>query len=139
MLKGRALLAKRNFTTLAGITNPKLKSWIQETAALCKPVDIKVCDGSEEESQELQKLLVDTGVFKPLNPKRRPNSFLVRTDPADVARSEKDTFICSKNQGDAGPTNNWVDPNEMKQKLQGLFKGCMEGRSMYVIPVGSLA
>ena len=114
--------------------NKKLIAWVDELAALCQPDEVYWCDGSERENKKLCQQLVDAGTFLPLNSKKRPGCFLARSNPADVARMEHRTFICAEKEADAGPTNNWVNPKEMRKKLNGLFKGCMKGRTMYVIP-----
>ncbi|NNM43129.1 MAG: phosphoenolpyruvate carboxykinase (GTP) [Chlamydiae bacterium] len=114
--------------------NQKLSDWIQSCKELCQPASVHICDGSEEEYHKLCDLMVKQGLFVPLNPEKKPGSFWCHSHPDDVARVEESTFICSRLQKDAGPTNNWKDPTEMKNILHRLFKGCMQGRTMYVIP-----
>ena len=114
--------------------NEGLDLWINEIKELCQPDAIRICDGSPKEFQEMMGLLENAGVAKKLNEDLRPNSYLVRSDPADVARVESRTFICSETEEEAGPTNNWADPQEMRGKLRSLFRGCMRGRTMFVIP-----
>jgi phosphoenolpyruvate carboxykinase (GTP) len=114
--------------------NAKLLAWVDEIATMCRPASIQWCDGSQAEYDQMCQELVDKGVFTRLNEDKRQNCFLARSNPRDVARVEHRTYICSENEEDAGPTNNWVAPDEMKATLEGLYDGCMEGRTMYVVP-----
>ena len=114
--------------------NKKLLQWIDEVKDMCQPDSIYWCDGSEEEYQRLLKGMVDAGMAIPLNPEKRPGCYLFRSHPSDVARVENRTFIASKSQEDAGITNNWVDPEELKKTMRGLYAGSMKGRTMYIIP-----
>jgi len=114
------------------VKHEKLKAWVQEVADMCRPDAIYWCDGSKEEYDSMMAKLIESGSAIPL--KKRPNSFLFRTDPSDVARVEDRTYISTSEESEAGPTNNWVAPDELKKTMRGLYEGCMKGRTMYVIP-----
>ncbi|MFC1490555.1 phosphoenolpyruvate carboxykinase (GTP) [Candidatus Latescibacterota bacterium] len=114
------------------VKHEKLNSWINEIAEMCTPDSVYVCDGSKEEYDRLMQIMVDAGMATPL--KKRPNSFLFRSDPSDVARVEDRTYISTNSEIEAGPTNHWTEPEELKETMRGLYKNCMKGRTMYVIP-----
>ena len=121
-------------TALVATGNVALDAWLKEIASLCEPASIHVCDGSESERESLVDRLLASGTLLPLNPQKRPNSYLCRSDPRDVARVESRTFICSRLESDAGPTNHWQDPERMKAELTARFRGSMRGRTLYVVP-----
>ena len=118
--------------TINDIKHPKIKAWVEEVAKMCQPDDVYVCDGSKEEYDRLMQEMIKSGLATPL--KKRPNSVLFRSQPSDVARVEGRTYIASVKEDDAGPTNHWIDPVELKKTMTSLYTGCMKGRTMYVIP-----
>ena len=120
--------------TAKSAANERIISWVDRMAELCRPDAIHWCDGSKDEYDELFRIMVESGTAIRLNEEKRPNSFLVRSDPIDVARVEDCTYICSEKEEDAGPTNNWMAPDKMRALLQEKYRGCMKGRTMYVIP-----
>ncbi|HEX6237687.1 MAG TPA: phosphoenolpyruvate carboxykinase, partial [Acidimicrobiales bacterium] len=119
---------------MAATTNQELLKWVDHWSGVLQPDRVEWCDGSDEEWERLTQLMLDGGTVERLDPARRPNSFLARSDPGDVARVEDRTFICSEREIDAGPTNNWRDPAEMRAELTELFTGSMRGRTLYVVP-----
>ncbi|MDE3046105.1 MAG: phosphoenolpyruvate carboxykinase (GTP) [Verrucomicrobiota bacterium] len=114
--------------------NSALNRWIEEAIALCRPDHVHLCDGSDEESDRIATQMVEAGILTPLNQQKRPGSFWCHSHPDDVARVEENTFICSEKKEDAGPTNNWSEPAKMREHLKKLFNGCMQGRTMYIVP-----
>jgi len=123
-----------DFVDAAPTRHARLLDWVRDVAELTNPERIIWCDGSPAEGERLAAEMVATGTLVPLDPERKPNSFWARTDPSDVARVEERTFICSVDSADAGPTNNWMDPGEMKSRMTELYRGSMRGRTLYVIP-----
>jgi phosphoenolpyruvate carboxykinase (GTP) len=129
-----SLLQEQGMEYPSNVRHTKLLAWVQEMVKLCQPDSVHWCDGSQAEYDMLCQRLVDNGTFIRLNDAKRPNSFLARSHPSDVARMEDRTFVCSLSKTEAGPTNNWMNPRDMHKALDALFEGCMRGRTMYVIP-----
>ncbi|WP_343225490.1 phosphoenolpyruvate carboxykinase (GTP) [Luteolibacter pohnpeiensis] len=123
-----------SMSKMTSTSHAPLQKWIDKMITLCTPDAVEWCEGSNAEWDRLSNLLVKSGTFTRLNPEKRPNSFLARSAPSDVARVEERTFICTRRADEAGPTNNWAEPTEMRELLQGKFQGCMKGRTMYIIP-----
>ena len=138
--RSQVLTVIENFTMTSDVIskpitkNEKLLSWVREMTRLCQPQSVHWCTGSKKETQDLCEQMVRNGTFTKLNPGNAPAAFLARSHPSDVARVEDRTFICTPSKEDAGPTNHWADPVEMKKTMLERFKGSMKGRTMYVIP-----